>query len=257
MTLDSKIPKRRSLQPLYRRLHALALVGMNYGGTVYQASDRVAIRRIPSPNPVVFDGGAHLGNYTQMVLEARPAATVHAFEPAADSYEALTERFPSGVVALHNCGLSDHEGEATFYADEAQSQSASILPQERQHLENHGGFRPVGTVHVRTVDAVCSEHEIERIDLLKLDVEGAELAALHGARRMLEDERIGLIQFEYGMPARSARVYLRDFFDLLDGWEIQRIVADGTVPISYQDRWEIMWSANYLAVPPRGTAAAR
>jgi FkbM family methyltransferase len=254
--LDSKIPKWRSLQPLYRKLHALALVGMNYGGTVYAAGDRVAILRTASPNPVVFDGGAHVGNYTQMVLDARPGATIHTFEPAPDSYEALIERFPSGVT-LHNCGLSDREGEGTFYADEAQSQSASILPQERQHFENHGGFHPVGTVKLRTIDAVCSEYGIERIDLLKLDVEGAELAALRGARRMLEERRIGLIQFEYGMPARSARVYLWDFFALLDGWEIHRIVADGTVPISYEDRWEIMWSANYLAMPRDGTAPAR
>jgi FkbM family methyltransferase len=253
MKLDSRIPKRLALQPLYRKLHALALVGMNYGGTVYDAGDRIAILRTPSPSPVVFDAGAHRGNYTQIVLEARPGATIHAFEPAPDSYQALVERFPSSVV-LHNCGLSDREGESTFYADEAQSQSASILPQERQHLENHAGFHAVGTVKTRTVDAVCSEHGIERIDLLKLDIEGAELAALRGARRMLEERRIGLIQFEYGMPARSARVYLWDFFELLDGWEIHRIVADGTVPISYQDRWEIMWSANYLAIPRHGTA---
>lgn len=251
MALDLRIPKRRRLQPLYRKLHALALVGMNYGGTIYEAGDRVAILHTASPNPVVFDGGAHVGDYTQIVLEARPGATIHAFEPAPDSFAALLERFPSGVM-VHNYGLSDEDGEATLYADEGQSQSASILPQERQHWENHGGFQPVGTVTLRTIDACCTEHGIEQIDLLKLDIEGAELAALRGARRMLDEERIGLIQFEYGMPARSARVYLRDFFDLLDGWEIHRIVADGTVPISYQDRWEIMWSANYLAIPSRG-----
>jgi hypothetical protein len=59
-----------------------------------------------------------------------------------------------------------------------------------------------------------------------------------------------LIQFEFALPAMSAHVYLRDFFDLLDGWEIHRIIKDGAVPIGrYHERWEILWTANYLAVP--------
>ncbi|MGH2882640.1 MAG: FkbM family methyltransferase, partial [Solirubrobacteraceae bacterium] len=87
------------------------------------------------------------------------------------------------------------------------------------------------------------------IDLLKLDIEGAELAALRGAERLLAERRVGLIQFEYGLPGMAARVYLRDFFELLDGWEIHRIVSDGTVPIRYHERFEILYTANYLAIP--------
>jgi FkbM family methyltransferase len=247
MNIDAKIPRHRRLQPLYRKLHALALVGMNYGGTYDEASDRIAVKRTGSA-PVVFDGGAHRGEYTQGVLELRPHAIVHAFEPTDDCYAQLRARFPTGVH-LHNFGLSDHDGQAMIFADKPQSSSASILPQQRQHWQGHTGFHPIGEVQLRTIDGVCEEFGIERIDLLKLDIEGAELAALRGARRMLQERRIELIQFEYGLPARSARVYLRDFFDLLEGWEIHRIVHDGTVPIDYQERWEIMWTTNYLAVP--------
>jgi hypothetical protein len=56
---------------------------MNYGGRIYASSDRVAIR-MTGENPVVFDGGAHVGDYVQDVLDARPRATIHAFEAAAD-----------------------------------------------------------------------------------------------------------------------------------------------------------------------------
>ena len=47
-------------------------------------------------DPIVFDGGAHVGDYVQGVLDAPPQATIHAFEPAADSFAALARR-PYGV----------------------------------------------------------------------------------------------------------------------------------------------------------------
>jgi FkbM family methyltransferase len=241
------IPKGRRWQPLYRRLHALSLVGMNYGGTIYEAGDRVAIR-MTGEHPVVLDGGAHVGEYVQGVLDARPRAAIHAFEPGADTFAALGRRFPHGVH-LHNYGLSDSEGDASWYVDGKLAFGASLFPQERRNWQHHDGFERVGKVKIRTIDSVCAEEGIDRIDLLKLDIEGAELAALKGARRMLNRKRIGLIQFEFGLPAMAAGVYLRDFFELLDGWDIHRIVNDGVVRIRYHERWEILWTANYLAVP--------
>ena len=46
------------------------------------------------------------------------------------------------------------------------------------------------------LDDYCAEHGIERIDLLKLDVEGAELEALRGAERLLREARVGCVMFE-------------------------------------------------------------
>lgn len=244
---DGLIPKGRRWQPLYRRLHALSLIGMNYGGTIYEEGDRVAIR-MTGEHPVVLDGGAHVGEYAQGVLDARPLASIHSFEPTADSFAALGRRFPHGVH-LHNYGLSDFEGDASWYVDGKQSVGASLFPQERKHWQHHNGFERVGNVKIRTIDSVCAEEGIDQIDLLKLDIEGAELAALKGAQRMLTRKRIGLIQFEFGLPALAAGVHLRDFFDLLDGWNIHRIVKDGVVPLRYHERWEILFTANYLAVP--------
>lgn len=46
-------------------------------------------------------------------------------------------------------------------------------------------------VAVTTVDAFCAEHEVEEIDFSKIDAEGADLAVLQGAARMLGDGKIG------------------------------------------------------------------
>lgn len=255
MAIEAIIPKGRRMQSLYRKMHLVSLIGMNYGsGVECKDGDAVAIRRT-GPAPMVFDGGANLGQFTERVLAARPNATIHAFEPAPQTFQALLRKFPTGVQ-LHNFGLSDHEGDATMYADEPTSESASVMPQDRSHWSDHDDFQPIGVVKLRTIDDVCDELGIERIDLLKLDVEGAELRALRGASRMLAEGRIALIQFEYGLPGMAARVYLRDFFKLLDGWRIHRIVSDGVVPLDYHERYEILWTANYLAVPERPTATS-
>ena len=146
--------------------------------------------------------------------------------------------------------LSDHDGESSWYTDGPLSEAASLKPQDRSHWDGHDGLHDGGSVATRIVDSICDEHGIGRIDLLKLDVEGAEIDALRGADRMLTEHRIGLIQFEYGLPAMGARVYLRDFYNLLTGWQIHRVVKDGIVALgSYQERWEIPCATNYVATP--------
>lgn len=69
-------------------------------------------------------------------------------------------------------------------------------------------------VEAVTIDQVCGEEGIDQIALLKIDTEGNELAGLQGAVESLP--QIRMIQFEYGGTAIDARIYLRDFFDLLE-----------------------------------------
>lgn len=230
---------------------------MNYGrGAVEDDADVVPARLVTASRPVVFDGGAHTGSYTRNVLSVLPSAQVFAFEPARVTFERLRENL-GGAAQLFQVGLADATGEVDLYADTDASTSASILPQDRSHWDQPAEFSARETIRLTTIDAFCQEHGIDRIDLLKLDIEGAELAALRGAGRMLAERRIGLVQFEWGLPALSARVQLRDFYELLDGWDIHRIVPDGTVPLRWHERWEIAWTTNYLAVPAMPNSAHR
>ncbi|MBK8338698.1 MAG: FkbM family methyltransferase [Flavobacteriales bacterium] len=53
------------------------------------------------------------------------------------------------------------------------------------------------------MDAFCAEQRIERIDFLKLDIEGSELPALKGAERLLREGRIGCVMVETTLVERT------------------------------------------------------
>ena len=68
------------------------------------------------------------------------------------------------------------------------------------------------TIFIDTIDIYCAEQNINRIDFLKIDVEGHEFEVLRGASKMLRANKIKIIQFEYGGSYLDAHVFLKDIF---------------------------------------------
>ncbi len=137
------------------------------------------------------------------------------------------------------------------------------------------GARNAGEVHVATeteegevvpmvsLDAYCAEHGIDRVDYIKIDVEGFESAVLSGARRVIADNPDILVQTEYE-PAHLARygdpgALVR----LLRGQGLKPFAlawADGAAsPIEELDgyRGEILWSRRNLAPAPASAVDGR
>ena len=85
------------------------------------------------------------------------------------------------------------------------------------------------TVPVVTLDDALHDYGIERVDLLKLDLEGAELAALRGAARSLKSGVIRVVAFEFGCPSIYSRVFFHDLWGLLAGYgfHLARVVPGG------------------------------
>ena len=152
----------------------------------------------------VFDAGAHVGELTLLFSRFVGAGGhVHAFEAGAEAFgrlEAICRAAGRRAnVTLNHAALADAEGTLRLHVyDEAHLAWSS--PAARP-LETYGiDVRPtaVEEVTATTVDAYCERNRIGRIDLLKIDVEGAELQVMLGARRMLESKRVGCVTFEFG-----------------------------------------------------------
>lgn len=140
---------------------------------------------------VIFDVGANVGNYTARMLEIVSSASIYCFEPFDSSFNQLSNRFASQVlVRPARLALADFIGEKNFYVNSAFSETNSLL--KPASLEQAS----VVQVACTTIDAVAKLYNLNTIHVLKIDVQGAELAVLKGATAMLSSKKIDLIRVE-------------------------------------------------------------
>jgi len=238
-----------ALQQSFRLLYRVALAGMNYGGAGSETSagDEQALLRLRRlDHCVVFDVGANVGGYVQHVVGILGnSVTVHAFEPSRAAFSELERGF-GGRPNLHlrNVGVGAEAGTAVLYASKPGSVLATTF---RNPLYGSDSCEEISIV---SLDQYCAENRIERIDLLKLDLEGGEHDALRGANGMLERGAIRMIQFEFGQPSIGARTFFADLFALLaPRYELYRVLPRGLELLPrYHETLEVFMSTNYLAV---------
>lgn len=160
-------------------------------GTI--ANDYLAVFLTTSlcKNSAAFvDVGAHIGSIIAEVARRCPKARIIAIEAMPDKADRLRRSFPR--VEVHGCALSDRTGEATFYVHTKLSGYSSLgRPSSR------GGEVSEIKVPVRKLDDILIGGGI---DLIKIDVEGAELGVLKGGERIIAENR-PTVMFESGPPA--------------------------------------------------------
>lgn len=257
MSLLDPILGKRSLQRFYERLYNLALKGLNYGRAsdyTHNGEARLVhdIRQmIASPSAVLFDVGANQGVFVRHLIEAWQGMSyeLYAFEPSKKTFDILRNQVNDlPFVHLVNKGLGEEPGFVELFSDKEGSGLASVYPRDLSYHKID--FSAHETIELTTLDLFCQQQNIQRIDFLKLDVEGHELAVLKGARRMFDEGRIGIIQFEFGGCNIDSRTFFRDYFNLFKkDYTLYRVVTDGLEPIkAYSEKLEVFLSANYLAV---------
>jgi FkbM family methyltransferase len=168
-----------------------------------ERAERIFYLRYLQPGMIVFDVGAYIGELTLLFSKfVGEHGQVHAFEASARNFEKLKivcQLSRRKNIVLNHLVLSEREGVAKVYVyDDAHSSWCSLAD---RRLEDYGiTVKPVGVEYVEsmTIDAYCDKTGIDRIDLLKIDVEGAEYQVLLGARRMLERRAIRCCVFEFG-----------------------------------------------------------
>lgn len=145
----------------------------------------------------VFDVGANLGQSAKFYRSIFPAATVHSFEPSADTHAALSAACAGDPqIRTWQLAISDGAGTREFFINADHTTSSLLAAAEGIHNPDlREKLAGVGSVEVKceTLDSFCRQQAIGEIDLLKLDIQGAELQALQGGAELFRAGRVRLV----------------------------------------------------------------
>lgn len=157
-------------------------------------------KRICSNPWTVIDCGANVGQAARNLRQAYPQATLYCFEPVAEVCAELMPVARTLRAEVVQAAVSDQTGWADIHLTESR-ESNSLLGflAEDNPLEKYHRVR--GTQRVRTwrLDDWCAHAGVEpaTVDVIKLDVQGAELMALAGAQRILQHVRLVMLEVAF------------------------------------------------------------
>ena len=197
--------------------------------------------------PLVFDVGAHVGDYSKLVKFHKPSSVIHAFEISKENFKKIDK--PS--IIANNFGLSV-ENKAIKYKDygsDSTSPLNTLILKSSFHDENYPP--KIKSAKLRNTDNYLKKHKINYIDLLKIDTEGSEYEILISFNKFLKEKKIGIIQFEYGYINSYSKHMMHDFYKLFDkyGYIIAKLNND---KIKFREFHELdnnfLSGPNYIAV---------
>ena len=205
------------------------------------------------PNDVVFDVGANVGEWGLYALGVEQSIHLYSFEPLPNIFSDMTNKlscYPN--VQTFNLALSDERGKSAFcYYDETYQFSGLSSFYVREVLKIDHQPPKIIEVERETVPYFCRQQNLDKIDFLKIDAEGAEWIIIKGAAPLIEGKKIRAIQFEYGGCYVDAKITLKEIYDFLskNDYLVFRIMPHGLVHITHwKPSLENFDMSNYVAI---------
>lgn len=174
----------------------------------YEFATQAVMRKFLKPGMTAIDIGAHTGFFTLLMADLVGVhGRVYSFEPHPQNYKLLKQNISHNSfswVEAHNIALSNKTGQAILSINPVNegghslgdfSNNPDLIGWDRQQLK----------VRVKTItlDAFVKGHNIDQIDFIKMDVEGAECLVIEGARDVLMGEKAPIILCEVGDKAQE------------------------------------------------------
>lgn len=151
---------------------------------------------------VIVDVGAHQGFYSLIAaVKVGNEGKIIAIEPEPENYKKLLDNIKlnnfKNIIPV-NLGLSDHNGIEKLYLNSSSTDHSLVKKSKNENFIN---------IKVRTLDSLLEELNFKKIDVLKIDTEGAELLILKGAEETLrKNPRLKLFVASYHYPGEKEEV---------------------------------------------------
>lgn len=246
----------RILYPVNKFIYMLGLRGigiLNYENKKL-SGDYTFLKKFFSQrkeNVVVFDIGANVGEYSKIVRGFNKNAAIYAFEPHPVTFKTLKENASLYNFSAFCFGCGEKEGKLKFYDynHDNGSSHASFCKDVIEKIHKSIAME-TEAVMVRLDNFVLNELQPGKIDLLKIDTEGYDFMVLKGAEKLIRENLIDIIQFEFNEMNVMTRVFFKDFYDLLFNYNFYRLLPDGPVSLGNYDPklYEIFAFQNIVAI---------
>ena len=244
----STIIRDKKFYFLWKKLNELSYYGMNFGvasGYADYSGELYIINKLKKylAGGVIFDVGANIGEWSKFIINEYKDINykLYLFEPSLITFNKLKENIKlQENLTIFPIGFGDKAKTLKLFYDSEAQGSASIL-KKGKYFED---------IQIETIDNFCKENNISTIDFLKMDVQGYEYNILIGAKQMLLENKIKLIQFEFDEPNIENRIFFKDFWQILsDDFDIYQSLYNGLIKIEkYSYTLENFRCMNYLAV---------
>jgi FkbM family methyltransferase len=198
---------------------------------------------------IAIDIGGNIGNYAAEIRRRSPQVEIHTFEPSAANIRILNQRFSDDTnIKILPLAVSDRTGWTTLFSNKAGSALGSLT---QRRLEHHNiDFNVRETINSIRFEDYWRNHLNSRVlDIVKMDIEGHEFAALIGFGEAIFSTCV--LQFEFGGTNIDSRTYFQDFWYFFKEhhFDIYIIAPAGPYMINnYAESEECFLTANYVAV---------
>jgi len=219
----------------------------NRNHDVHSNGELTILRKLSKLKPaIVIDGGANIGSYSLHVNSIIPECKIYSFEPVKSTFQKLklnTEKvaniFPVNKgFYKENCVKEINIFNSDTHSSLYNIQGLSYTANEKAEIELICG------------DDFIKDNKIDKIDFLKLDIEGAEFDAFQGFLHGIKEAKIRMIQFEYGYINITTKNLLADFYSFFEanGYIIGKIFPKNVEFRKYAFKYEDFLGPNYIAV---------
>lgn len=145
------------------------------------ARDQYEISDTTGETRTIFDFGSNVGATVVKFCLSYPRAKIYAVEPDQNNYVCLvknTEFFKDRVVAINKAVSGTNGEKVAFYSGSQYHWSSSLFDRTKKYIDNSTSVETV------SIDCLFQEYNIEKVDILKCDIEGAEEKAFKNCTKL-------------------------------------------------------------------------
>jgi FkbM family methyltransferase len=233
--------------------HAHLQIGAGHNSGEEYVINTVLCQALKRSPLTIFDVGANNGDYGKMLRAKFSAAQIHCFEPGPETFDRLAANTKGLNIKLHNTAIGSSDGTITLVKS-SKNENGTMLTAYKDAITTLFTFagEPNESIECNmiSIDSFCQNNDIEEIDFLKIDVEGHECSVLAGASKMINENKINIVQFEFSEFNIFSRTFFYDFYKLLPQYQFYRIMPFNKLyPLgNYSSSHEIFKCQNVLAI---------